>query len=276
MTGEPEGLTPSESRAREAVRSLAPPLVDPAFRERAKRDFLAGVPARGRVPLPRPRPALRPAWWVVAPALALAAIALVVLPSGPAWRVVSADGEGAAIVDHRPIPLAHTADLARALKPGARIGVGPDTRLELELKGHLALQVTPGTELVLPGPPRGWSSHDMRAVVWSGEVRITTEASFAGDRLTIETPEAAVLVTGTTLAVIRDAEGTCVCVCEGTVEVGPRGGPMARVTRDRRRFVFRDGRPPEDAAIREVEGVELVAFRNRHRARLEGRASDRP
>ena len=83
-------------------------------------------------------------------------------------------------------------------------------------------------------------------------------------------------VTGTTLAVIRDAEGTCVCVCEGTVEVGPRGGPMARVTRDRRRFVFRDGRPPEDAAIREVEGVELVAFRNRHRARLEGRASDRP
>ena len=76
-------------------------------------------------------------------------------------------------------------------------------------------------------------------------------------------------VTGTTLAVICEDQGTCVCVFEGTVRVGARGAAPEAVTNGRRRFVFHDGRPPESAEIRVVERAELGRFRERRGSWLE-------
>jgi ferric-dicitrate binding protein FerR (iron transport regulator) len=95
-------------------------------------------------------------------------------------------------------------------------------------------------------------------------MRVTTGASFKGARLSLVTPEAAIEVTGTTLAVICEPTGTCVCVHEGVVRVGPRGGDMLAVPAGRRRYIFNDGRAPELAEIRPVEHVELDAFQARY------------
>jgi len=87
----------------------------------------------------------------------------------------------------------------------------------------------------------------------------------------LERADAMILVKGTTLAVIMEPTGTCVCVLEGEVMVGARGesaGPegsggdaMMPVTSGQRGYVFRDGRTPERADIRPTELVALAKFR---------------
>ena len=53
-------------------------------------------------------------------------------------------------------------------------------------------------------------------------------------------PEVRVEVTGTTLAVIREPQGTCVCVLEGAVRMGGPREPMATVPHGHLRYVFGD------------------------------------
>ena len=263
-----------EAQARDAVRALGVPRVDADFRARLKREFIAGA-----APAPAGAIGARSAWfrrgaWGTAVAAAAAALVIVVLAlnRGPGWQVVSAEGDGIAVIDGRPIPLGHVEDLGRALRAGVGVELGAGAMLEIESPGHLVIQVTPGTELRLPGPSGRWFGRELRALVSAGEVRITTGPRFRGARLLVETPEAGVLVNGTTLAVICEPGGTCVCVYEGSVRVGEKGGPTSRVERGWRRYVFGDGRPPEDASIRDDESVELARFRDRHRSRLEGAA----
>ena len=66
--------------------------------------------------------------------------------------------------------------------------------------------------------------------------------------------------------------GTCVCVYDGVVKVGPMGGSMEPVSSGRRRFVFNDGRAPESAEIRPMEITKLGMFRDSRRGFLEGAA----
>ncbi|HEY3216925.1 MAG TPA: FecR domain-containing protein [Candidatus Eisenbacteria bacterium] len=267
---ERESMTGPEARAREALRALGAPRADEDFRARLKREFMAGPAAGGRVAAESGRRWWhRPAWQGAVAGACVLTIAVPVLNRGPRWQLVSGAGDGIAVIDRRPIPLGHREDLGRALAPGARLTLDSGSPLEIESPGHLVIQVTPGTELSLPGPPGRWFGREVRATVGTGEVRITTGPRFAGARLRVDTPEAGVLVSGTTLAVICEPGGTCVCVYEGSVRVGEKGRPMSRVERGRRRFVFVDGRPPEDDSIRANEGVELARFRDQHRARLE-------
>jgi len=79
-------------------------------------------------------------------------------------------------------------------------------------------------------------------------------------------------VTGTTLAVICEPAGTCVCVFEGVVHVGAKGAAAEAVPGGRRRYVFSDGRPPEVADIRPAEIGKLGSFRAGRRDWLEGAA----
>ena len=81
---------------------------------------------------------------------------------------------------------------------------------------------------------------------------------------------ARVEVTGTTLAVICDPEGTCVCVFEGVVHVGRKSGPLSPVEHGKRGFVYNDGREPVVATIRETELVKLGMFREQSRKALGG------
>jgi hypothetical protein len=88
-----------------------------------------------------------------------------------------------------------------------------------------------------------------------------------------------VKVNGTTLAVIMEPTGTCVCVLEGEVMVGARGdaagpeggggGAMMPISAGHRGYIFRDGRTPERADIRPEELTSLARFRALRYALLE-------
>ena len=270
----PTPMTPEETRAREALRTLAPPRAEPAFRERLKRDFVTGrIGERRTLELPVAwhrrlawRLALAPA------ALVLIAVAVWTTDRGPGWTLLAVRGEGEATVNGAPVPLASRDALARGLRPGARLAVPAGATIELGSASGLVIEVTAGTEFVVPGTPGRWLRRRVAGALRHGEVRVTTGRAFAGALLRLDTPEAVVEVTGTTLAVICEPVGTCVCVYEGVVKVGPPGADMEPVPHGRRRFVFNDGRPPESAGIRPVEGVALGRFRDERRAYLEGGA----
>lgn len=270
-----ETLTPAESRARDAVRALSAPAADPAFRERLKREFTTGAivspfgEGAGEAPLPGSRRnVVRGPWrapwaqpFVWAAAAAVLVLSMLGINRGPAWQVSGDTGAGIAIVDRVPIPMNHTQDLAAALRPGSLVQVPEGAELEVMTPGNMVLQITAGTEAVLPPSPGRWFRREIAAELHRGELRITTGARFHGARLAIATPEATIEVTGTTLAVIREPLGTCVCVLEGKVMVGPKGEPMAEVTSGRRRFVFNDNRAPESDDMRPMERVKLGMFR---------------
>ncbi len=267
-------VTPEEARALEALRGLAPPRAEPAFRERLKRDFATGrIGERRTLTLPVAwhqrlawRLALAPA------ALALLAVSAWMADRGPGWTVMATRGDGVAIVDGAPVPLGSREELARRLRPGARLAVPADAEVELASTAGLVVQVTAGTEFTLPATPGRWLRRRVVGAVRHGEIRVTTGHAFAGAHLRLDTPEVAIEVTGTTLAVICEPAGTCVCVYEGVVKVGPRGAGMEAVPNGRRRFVFNDGRPSQSDEIRPMENNKLGMFRDSRRGWLEGAA----
>jgi len=268
MTDEFELPTPDEQRASDAVRSLRMGGATPAFRARLKHEFITGTISSG-LERSRMRGVLTvrrfPAW--VRPMAWAAAAALLVMTvlgvnRGPAWQVKGASGVGIVVVGNRPIPLNHAEELSSALRPGVRIQVPPGAELEVMAKGQIAIVMMSGTEAVLPQTPGRWFGREVAAELSQGQLRITTGPGFRGARLALRTPEADVAVTGTTLAVICEPHGTCVCVLEGRVDVGPRGGEMAAVDEGRRRFVFNDGREPEVDEMRPIEREKLGVFRD--------------
>lgn len=270
----PDHMTPEEARAREAVRSLAPARADAAFRERLKRDFVAGhFGTRRVVELPI-------AWHrrgigrlaLVSAAAALLAVTVWVTDRGPGWSVLAVSGEGAAMVGGSPVPLTDRDELARRMRSGTRLAVPAGAEIELASAAGLVVQVTAGTEFTLPATPGRWLNRTITAAVERGEIRVTTGPAFRGARMFVQTPEAVVEVTGTTLAVICEPVGTCVCVLDGAVSMGPRGGGMEPVPTGRRRFIFNDGRSPESAAIRPMENAKLGMFRDSRREWFEGAA----
>jgi ferric-dicitrate binding protein FerR (iron transport regulator) len=267
-----DSLTPEETRARDAIRGLERPRAATAFRERLKRDFVTGRIGEQRVlelPLGWHR---RLAWRLALAPVALAALAMTVVLAnrGPAWTILAIAGDGVAVVDRAPVPLAHGEELGRRLHPGAHLTVPVAAEVELASAGGMVIQVTGGTEFTLPASPGRWFGRRVVGALQGGEVRVTTGPGFRGARLRLDTPEATVEVTGTTLAVICEPAGTCVCVYDGVVKVGARGAAAASVPGGRRRFVFNDGRPPELADIRPVENQSLGAFRDHRRVWLEG------
>jgi ferric-dicitrate binding protein FerR (iron transport regulator) len=269
---DPDLLTPEEQTARDAVRSLGRPAAGAAYRARLKQEFASGVRARApeharpAIPLWR-RPALG---WIVLPAAAAAAFFVVVaLNRGPSWELVASRGTGSVVVDGVPVPLADATGLQRRLRRGVRLRLPEGGEVDLALPGQLALQVTPGTDVTLPAAAGRWFGRRGRTSVAHGEVRITTGAAFHGARLEVDTPEAMVEVTGTTLAVICEPTGTCVCVLEGRVRVAPQAdGAGVMVAAGHRRYVFNDARPPVTAEIRPNESVSLRQLREQRRAMM--------
>lgn len=263
--------TPDETRARDAVRGLASPRADLAFRERLKRDFVAGREGRRVLELPAAWHR-RPAWRTAFAAVGLTALAMVgtLANRGPAWTLLSSSGDGVAVVDRVPVPLGHAEELERRLRPGARLVMPAGAEIEIASAAGLVVEVTAGTEFTLPASPGRWFGRRVSGAVAHGEIRLTTGPSFHGARLRLDTPEASVEVTGTTLAVICEPAGTCVCVYDGVVGVGAKGAQAIHVPGGRRRFVFSDTRDPELADIRPVELEKLGTFRESRRGWLEG------
>lgn len=271
-----------EARGREAMALLSDPPARAVFRERLSRDFVSGAlaspgyhahaaprviedPSR----LPRRAATLGPrrTWrevvlrWGLPAAVAAAVAAVTALNRGEPWRVTVATGEGIAVIDGRPLSLEDTAELAAALRAGTRVRVPSGCTLEIESPGALRIELTAETDATVPAAPGRWFGRRVSSEIEAGECRITTGPRFRGAHLAIATPSAHVEVTGTTLAVILDPEGTCVCVHEGTVRVGRDRDDMVDVPAGRRRFVYNDERPSEMGDIRDNEVPELERLR---------------
>lgn len=257
-------MSPAERRAQEAVRDLPPAAADPAFRARLAESFASGdfpAPARRIVPLPWYRRG--PVAWIAVPAAAAAVLAIaLVLNQGPRWTLTGSEGGGNVVVDGRPIPMTHPADVDRALAGGARVVVPEGAELHLASADHMMIVATAGTEFVLPRSPGRWFGRTVEAFVRHGTLRVSTRPGFAGSRLVVTTPEAKIEVSGSTLAIICEEAGTCVCVLDGAVEVGPLAGDMQQVPGGMRRFVFTDGSTEMDE-MRPMERVKLTEFRER-------------
>ena len=268
MIDDIDHLNPDVRKACAAVRSLRMRGASPAFRERLQREFMTGsissgidrsrmrqVPGVSRFPMRWTRPL---AW---AAAAVLIAVTVIGLNRGPAWQVKDTSGSGIVVVGNLPISLNHSEQLAAALQPGARVRVPPGATLEVMAPGQMAIVLMAGTDVEMPATPGRWFGRGVSANLTAGQLRVTTGPRFSGARFAIHTPEADVAVTGTTLAVICEPHGTCICVLEGRVDVGARGGEMSVVEEGRRRFVFNDGRGPEVDEMRPMEREKLGEFR---------------
>jgi len=258
-----EQLSAEARRAQDAVRGLSQARPDAVFRARLRDAFVHGTiesPARRIVPLPWYRRGV--VGWAAVPVAAAAALAVVlVLNQGPQWNLVSASGVGVAVVDGRPIPMNHTEDLAGAIHAGSRVDVPDGSEIRIAIPGRMVLLATPGTRFRVPAVPGRWFGRKISAGIERGTLRITTQAAFHGGRLSVRTPEADVMVYGSTLAVICEPTGTCVCVLEGHVRMGPHGEPMDAIEDGMRRYVFNDGRAPEHDSMRPTERQKLTMFR---------------
>jgi hypothetical protein len=190
---------------------------------------------------------------------------------GAQWRVVQVVGTGFVQADGEPIPVERSELLAQRIHPGVELVVPETASLQISAGSDLAMEILPGTRLTIPPPPPHWFFRQSEFWARGGELRLTTGPTFQGAKLAVHTADAMILVKGTTLAVIMEPTGTCVCVLEGEVMVGARGesaGPegsggdaMMPVTSGQRGYVFRDGRTPERADIRPTELVALAKFR---------------
>ena len=213
--------------------------------------------------LPEPKRTHRVRWVAAMAAAASITITALALNQAPRWVVLPSAGSGTLLVNGVPHPIEDAAGLTRRLRPGARVLLQSTHDLDLVSSGLLAMQLTPGTEAVLPSPPGRWFGRVGRASVSRGHLRLTTGRRFDGSRLMITTPDATVHVTGTTLAVIAESTGTCVCVLEGTAHVRPHRGSMTNVTPGTRCEVARGERESRSGEIRVAERPKLLDLKDR-------------
>jgi len=189
------------------------------------------------------------------------------LNTGPAWELTGSSGRGMVQIDGRPTPLEAPAEIARRLHSGAHVLLPADAQLDLKLPGIAVIQLVGGSRATLPGRPGRWFARSMVASLDAGEIRISTGPAYRGTRLDIVTPEARAIVTGTTLAVLRQADASCVCVLEGRVSM-IHDGSSATVYAGFRRSVFRDGSAPRVEPIRPMETMKLTMLRTQAKQAL--------
>ncbi len=241
--------TPAEAKARDAVQSLGAPPPDPAFRARLGRQF-----ATGSIPEPRrivPGPWFtRPAVWGPLATAAGLVLALGWMNRAPDWRVVTAIGDGVALVNGKSVPVSHTDELSALLRRGGHIQMPSSASLDLVSPGQVAVSLAPGAEIVLPGPPnRLWKRH-AEIDLALGDAFFETGRAFHGASLEVKTHEATAHVVGTSFAVLCQPGGTCVCVMEGRVRVTHAGdaADVVMVRSGTRRMCY-DDYPSQSAPI---------------------------
>lgn len=257
-------LTPEQERVRTALRALATAEPDAQYRARLRAQFTGGTLVEHSPAIVPLRAESGAGWLGVALAVAACLVLGVMLfDQGPAWQVSRVGGEGTVLVGERMLPLREVGDLSAALARGGRVRVPVGAEVELVAPGMMAMTLSAGSDVDVPRAPGRWFQRGAHAVVRAGETFITTGRRFHGARLTVTTDEARVEVVGTTFAVLRHEEGTCVCVMEGTVRVGAAGEAMVDVGAGVRRFCYPRalGQPSASAPILESSEHALHALK---------------
>lgn len=202
---------------------LSPPARE-AFRSQTRSRFLAGGIQEVSAPPARPRGKLVR---IAVPVLAAAAILAVTffLPEPPRWKVKLEGPVRLAGKEYRPeeanrfeVELAHAATLESLVN-----------RVELSLEG-LTFLVLPGSEFLFPDLPDLDGATPIPLTLAGGEVYLRTGPDYRGNPIRIHTREEEVLVAGTSLGILADEQGTCVCVAEG--KVGIEGALIPGGTRE--------------------------------------------
>jgi hypothetical protein len=249
-------------RLQRSLSRLSRPAARPEFRDRLRRQFVRG-PVPERASAWGSMPHLSP---LSLAALTATTAALMLflgwqLNAGPTWKITAISGHEIVRVDGRPVASDSPAKVARALKPGSRVWLPEGTQLDLELPGVAVIQIVGGSSARLPGSPGRWLGRSMKASIETGEIRISTGPAFQGIRFDVRTPEVRAVVTGTTLAVLRQRDASCVCVLEG--EVAMLGGTDdGTVHAGYRRSVYRDGSAALLEPIRPMEAMKLTMLRD--------------
>ncbi|MCB1181942.1 FecR domain-containing protein [bacterium] len=291
-------LTPEEEqRIQASVRALGEVRADDAFRARLREQFLSGtIPAAAEpapeiaapdgaspglaaaeaeaalepasppqiVALPSRRPGRR-AWALAAlPALA-AVLAFVFLGGGePEWRLQGVRGDGRVVIAGQAVDASARTDLSRLVTDGARYEVGEGVEMDLVLGDIMVVGVHGPTTFELAA--RDAAAPDrFEARVEGGEFRFKSGPAFRGHEMVIRTSEGDAHITGTTVAVYKDPDVTCVCVLEGTARIGRDGEHMDAVPAGMRKVMFADGSAPKVIPIEPGHRDGLIEFEGYNR-----------
>jgi hypothetical protein len=180
-------------------------------------------------------------WWQwavpVVGAVAATIAAIFILNNGPGLRVLDVSDGSAVHIDGTPAILG----TGQVLRAGTEVVVPEGETVDLLARGVTLYEVVGGTRITLPATPGRWFNRAVVCSVFAGELRLKTGAGFAGSDLRVYTPDGIVEVTGTLLSIQCDAEGTCVCVLEGTARVGVNDDDLEPVTPGNRKIMLRDG-----------------------------------
>lgn len=240
---EPRGARPTDADLERWLRERAPLAAPrPEVRERARRRFLTEA-LTGPEALPaaagdHPDASGWRKWGVLALAAAAVVAVTLILPEPLRWKA-RMDG---------PVRFAGTTygagDAGRLGADLEQAGLieSAEEEVLLVLGGALELSVRPRTRLQLPPLPQLDGLTPVDLDLEQGEVYVRTREAYPGNPIQVTTPEGRVEVLGTTLGVMAESDGTCVCVAEGKVTViSPlldRG--VEEVSTGRALFLYRD------------------------------------
>jgi len=182
-----------------------------AARRRARLAFLTEIAA---TPPPlRERRSFRRLVWALAAAAILAVTFL--LPEPERWR---AELDGRVVFDGREYLPGEEARLATALERSGLLETSA-ARGRIELGDAFALELLAEGSLAVPPLPVLDGVEPMEFELTRGEAYLRTGASYPGNPIVVRTDLADVALHGTTVGVLVDAQGTCVCVADGTARV---------------------------------------------------------
>lgn len=272
-------LTPEEERIRESLRGLGEVRADEAFRARLRAQFVSGglaadsgtespTAADPAAPAPAPRvvalPARRRRWpLILVPAIA-AALTVIFLGGGdPTWQLQDVQGTGSITINGQSADAGDRAAIAALVVPLARISVPEGVQIDLVLDGVMVVGVAGPADFTLPDAPKD-KDPVYAATVHEGDFRIKTGPEFPGCEALLLTTEGRVEITGTTVAVFKNADVTCVCVLEGTAQIGRDDTHLDPVSGGMRKVMFADGRDPMIMPIEPDHARALQEFEDRN------------
>lgn len=243
-----------------AARAPATP-PPPDVRRRARLAFLTAVAA---TPPPlRERRSFRRSVWALAAAAILAVTFL--LPDPERWSVrldgrLRCDG-----VEFLP---GDEERLAAALEGSGTVETEL-ARARFQLGGGFVLELLPDSALAFPFQPGLDGVEPLEFELTRGEAYLRTSAAYPGNPIVVRTALADVTLHGTTVGVRTDAQGTCVCVADGTARV--TSARLARGFQDvgARSILLFDSAPavaarteafPAEGPAESAHTADLVAF----------------
>lgn len=261
-------LTPEELRIQASLRGLGEVRAENAFREKLRQQFVSGDfaetvdPAEAAAPAPvvdLPRRKRRSWGFAVVPAIAAMLAIIFLNGSDPSWELSAMRGEGSLSINGVEVASADFEAVADLIKPEARIVVPEGLEVDVLMDGVIVLGVVGPMEFTVPTEPQK-EPFNYSVVVHHGEFRIKTGPDFEGRQIVMTTTEGQIEIIGTTIAVFKNDDLTCVCVLAGTANIGKDDHHMDAIPAGMRKVMFADGRDPLIIPIEPGHEASLIEF----------------